>query len=112
LSKLMKNKISKATNKNVSMEKTSENQDPYYSKIYQILSNRWNPTIFVNDLKVKVNIIIFSNGKFSYKFIQYSGNIAFDNQIRKFLNDETLKTYPISPTKKTVNIEIVFQSKG
>ncbi|MGB5868447.1 MAG: TonB C-terminal domain-containing protein [Arcobacteraceae bacterium] len=112
LSKLTENKTMQTPNKNVSMEKTSENQDPYYSKIYQILSSRWNPTIFVNDLKVKVNIIIFNNGKFSYKFIQYSGNVGFDNQLQEFLNNETLKPYPVSPNNKTVNIEITFQSKG
>jgi len=112
LSKLTENKVTKSANNTVTMEKSSENQDPYYSKIYQILSNRWQPTIFQNDLKVKVNIIIFNNGKFSYKFIQYSGNMGFDNQITEFLNNETLKKYPISPKNKTVNIEITFQSKG
>jgi len=112
LSKLTENKVTKTANNTVTMEKSSENQDPYYSKIYQILSNRWQPTIFQNDLKVKVNIIIFNNGKFSYKFIQYSGNMGFDNQITEFLNNETLKKYPISPKNKTVNIEITFQSKG
>ncbi len=112
LSKLSENKITTTANKNVTMEKTAENQDPYYSKIYQILSSRWNPTIFANDLKVKVSIIIFNNGKFSYKFIQYSGNIGFDNQLKEFLNNETLKAYPVSPNNKTVNIEITFQSKG
>jgi len=112
LSKLTENKVTKTANNTVTMEKSSENQDPYYSKIYQILSNRWKPTIFQNDLKVKVNIIIFNNGKFSYKFIQYSGNMGFDNQITEFLNNETLKKYPISPKNKTVNIEITFQSKG
>lgn len=112
LSKLTENKVTKSANNRVTMDKSSENQDPYYSKIYQILSNRWKPTIFQNDLKVKVNIIIFNNGKFSYKFIQYSGNMGFDNQITEFLNNETLKKYPISPKNKTVNIEITFQSKG
>ena len=112
LSKLTENKVTKTTNNTVTMEKSSDNQDPYYSKIYQMLSNRWKPTIFQNDLKVKVNIIIFNNGKFSYKFIQYSGNMGFDNQITEFLNNETLKKYPISPKNKTVNIEITFQSKG
>lgn len=112
LSKLTENKMTKKANNTVTMEKTTDNQDPYYTKIYQILSNSWNPTIFLNDLKVKVNIIIFNNGKFSYKFIQYSGNVGFDTQITEFLNNETLKKYPVSPKNKTVNIEITFQSKG
>jgi len=112
LSKLTENSQTKTDAKNVSIDKTKDNQDPYYTKIYQLLSSRWNPTIFANDLKAKVNIIIFNNGKFSFKFIQYSGNNGFDDQLKSFLSNETLKSYPVSPTNKTVNIEILFQSKG
>ena len=102
----------KTTNKKITMDKVKDKQDPYYTKIYQILSSRWNPTIFANDLKAKVNIIIFNNGKFSFKFIQYSGNDGFDESVKNFLNNETQKSYPVSPLNKTVNIEISFQSKG
>lgn len=112
LSKLTENIESKSSNKNITMDNSKDKQDPYYSKIYQILSSRWTPTIFMDDLKAKVNIVIFNNGKFSYKFIQYSGNDGFDNQLQAFLSRETQKTYPVSPLNKTVNIEISFQSKG
>lgn len=112
LSKLKNSEQIKMSNKNVTMDKVADNQDPYYSKIYQIISSRWLPTIFDNELIAKVSIVIFNNGKFSYKFIQYSGNDGFDNQLREFLDFETQKRYPISPTGKTVNIEILFQSKG
>jgi hypothetical protein len=112
LSKLNDNKQLKVVNKNVTMDESTDKQDPYYTKIYQMISTRWIPTVFDNDLTAKVSIVIFNNGKFSYKFIQYSGNTGFDNQLREFLNQETQKTYPISPTNKTVNIEISFQSKG
>jgi len=112
LSKLKKNIETKASSKNVSMNNSKNEQDPYFSKIYQMLSSGWRPTIFENNLKAKVNIVIFNNGKFSYKFIQYSGNIGFDNQLKAFLSNETRKSYPVSPTNKTVNIEITFQSKG
>jgi len=112
LSKLTEKLESKSSNKNVMMDTSKDKQDPYYTKIYQILSTRWIPTIFADDLKAKVNIIIFNNGKFSFKFIQYSGNDGFDNQLKAFLNSETQKSYPVSPLNKTVNIEISFQSKG
>ncbi len=112
LSKLTEKVESKTNNKNIMMDKSKDKQDPYYSKIHQMLSSRWVPTIFDDDLKAKVNIIIFNNGKFSFKFIQYSGNDGFDNQLRNFLSTETQKSYPISPSNKTVNIEILFQSKG
>ena len=112
LSKLQESKQQKVKTKNVTMDKVADKQDPYYSKIYQMISSRWIPTIFENSLIAKVRIVIFNNGKFSYKFIQYSGNVGFDNQLKEFLNQETQKIYPISPTNKTVNIEIQFQSKG
>jgi len=114
LSKLREKIDSKieTNHKNVTMNAVKKEQDPYYTQVYTMLSERWTPTIFMNDLKAKVNITIFNNGKFSYKFIQYSGNIGFDNQLRDFLNNESLKPYPINPKNKTVNIEISFQSKG
>lgn len=112
LSKLSEDKDNKLINRNVTMEKVTDKQDPYYSKIYQLLSSRWNPTIFLNDLTAKVTIIIFNNGEFSYKFIQYSGNLGFDNQLGNFLERETQKIYPISPKNKIITIEISFQSKG
>lgn len=112
LSKLKDNVETKASNKNIEMDSSKNEQDPYFSKIYQMLSNGWRPTIFDNDLKAKVNIVIFNNGTFSYKFIQYSGNPGFDTQLENFLRNETLKVYPVSPTSKTVHIEILFQSKG
>lgn len=112
LSKLSQKVQSNTNTKKVAMNNAKDEQDPYYSKIYQILSTGWTPTVFADELKAKVNIVIFNNGKFSFKFIQYSGNSGFDNQLKAFLNNETLKTYPVSPTNKTVNIEITFQSKG
>ena len=112
LSNLSEDKENKSPNSNATMGKVSDKQDPYYAQIFQLLSSRWNPTIFVNDLTAKVTIIIFNNGRFSYKFIQYSGNLGFDEQLGEFLDYETQKTYPISPRNKTITIEISFQSKG
>ncbi|MGK0255568.1 MAG: protein TonB, partial [Arcobacteraceae bacterium] len=112
LSQLSEDNENKSINNNVSIDKITDKQSPYYTKIYQLLSSRWNPTIFVNDLSAKVTIIIFNNGEFSYKFIQYSGNLGFDDQLSEFLDRETQKLYPVSPKNKTITIEIVFQSKG
>jgi len=98
-------------NKTVISETKNEN-DPYFSKIYTILSSRWNPTLFFNDLHAKVVITIVYNGTFSYQFIQYSDDIGFDNQLKRFLENESLKIYPINPNKKTTKIEITFRSKG
>ncbi|MEA3553604.1 MAG: TonB C-terminal domain-containing protein [Campylobacterota bacterium] len=110
VSKLVENKQSKQ-NKNIATESKNES-DPYFSKIYQILSNRWNPTVFYNDLNAKVLVFISSNGRFSYQFVQYSNNIGFDNQLQEFLDSQSLEEYPISPNDKSIKIEILFQSKG
>ena len=110
LSKLLDNKQIKQ-NKNIATEAKNES-DPYFSKIYQILSNRWRPTVFYNDLNAKVLVSISDNGIFSYQFVQYSNNLGFDNQLKEFLDSESLKEYPISPKNKSIKIEILFQSKG
>lgn len=110
LSKLLKNKQGKQ-NKNIATESKNES-DPYFSNIYQILSNRWKPTIFYNDLNAKVLVSISNNGIFSYQFVQYSNNVGFDNQLKEFLDSESLKKYPISPKNKSIKIEILFHSKG
>lgn len=86
--------------------------DPYFSKIYQMLSSRWNPTVFSNNLSARILVTITNNGIFSFKFIQYSQNIGFDKQLKEFLNSESLKKYPVNPNNSTTNIEILFQSKG
>lgn len=111
LSDLLENK--NTTNvKNVVLNETKNETDPYYSKVYNMLSTRWRPTIFSNNLTAKVLVTITNNGNFRYKFIQYSQNISFDEQLKEFLNNESLKIYPANPTNKTTNIEILFQSKG
>jgi periplasmic protein TonB len=110
LSKLLNN--SSTNMKKVVLSESQNETDPYYSKIYQMLSSRWNPTIFSDNLKAVVTITIQNNGIFSFKFIQYSQNTNFNTQLENFLHDESLKRYPVSPTGKTTQIEITFQSKG
>jgi len=112
VSKLIKKTAKKEQIKNISVDKQKNNNDPYYQKINQIISNRWIPTVFQNILKAKVIVSIDNNGKFSYKFIQYSDNSMYDEQLRKFLDNESKKIYPVSPSGKKVNIEVIFQSKG
>jgi hypothetical protein len=98
--------------KKVVLSESKNETDPYFSKIYQMLSTRWNPTVFSNNLSARILVTITNNGIFSFKFIQYSENIGFDQQLKDFLNAESLKQYPINPNNSTTNIEILFQSKG
>ncbi len=98
--------------KKVVLSESKNETDPYFSKIYQMLSSRWNPTVFSNNLSARILVTISNNGIFSFKFIQYSENIGFDKQLKDFLNSESLKKYPINPNENATNIEILFQSKG
>jgi len=97
--------------KKVVVSQSNNETDPYFSRINRLLSSRWNPTIFSANLVAKVLVTITNNGIFSYKFIQYSDNIGFDNQLKEFLSGESLKRYPINPNRKTTQIEITFRSK-
>lgn len=95
----------------VVLNDSNNDNDPYFSKINQMLSSRWNPTIFSTNLSAKIMVIITSNGIFSFKFIQYSGNSGFDNQLREFLEEESIKIYPVHPSRRTKEIEITFKSE-
>ncbi|MEA2049657.1 MAG: TonB C-terminal domain-containing protein [Campylobacterota bacterium] len=98
--------------KNIVSNESKNKSDPYYSKIYELISARWQPTIFFSNTKAKVIITISNNGDFKYKFIQYSDNISFDKQLKGFLDNQLNIKYPINPNNRTTNIEIIFQSKG
>jgi len=111
LSKLIETKKKKSVTQNKNKLKTKNNKnDPYFTKINQMVHQSWQPTIYNKEATVIVTIS--AQGRFSYKFTKYSGDTIFDNQLRDYLNNETLKRYPISPMNKTVTIEIIFKSKG
>ena len=110
VSKLVSSK--KQSMKKSVISDVKKDSDPYFSKIYTILSSRWEPTRFFNDLKAKILITISNNGDFSYKFLQYSNDTGFDTQLKTFLDNESLKKYPINPNKSITEIEITFQSKS
>lgn len=104
--------VKKVQKKNVVAQMANDEKDPYFSKIYQIISSRWQPVVFYEDLIAKVIITISNNGSFSYKFIQYSNNMGFDNQLKTFLNSQSTKQYPVNSNGKPSTIEITFQAKG
>ncbi len=90
---------------------TANQSDPYYSKIYELLASRWNPRVIIDDLSAKVVITIYSNGKFEFSFLQYSGNSLFDDDLQNFLNEQTMVLYPTHNKGNKTDIEIIFKSK-
>jgi hypothetical protein len=91
---------------------STKDKDPYYSKIYEILSSKWHPVLIIDEMYAKVLVTIYSNGEFDYKFLQYSGNIAFDDSLKKFLEGEKLNKYPTHNKGVKTDIEVIFRAKG
>jgi hypothetical protein len=109
LTKLLKKQKITYTNKRAS--DTKNEKDPYISKIYNLLYQRWNPLLLLDGLSTKVLLTIYSTGKLKYRVIQYSGDSTFDNQLVIFLEKQSILEFP-HPNKNKVDIEVVFTSKG
>ena len=90
---------------------TNNEHDPYFSKIYDILYQRWNPLLITEGLSAKVVITIYKSGQFKYNILQYSGDSTFDDQLLQFLEQQKTKYFP-SPTKYKIDIEMTFTAEG
>jgi len=110
VSSLLNNVKSKASV--MPSSQTSKNTDPYYSKIYELLAQRWNPINLQDGLYAKVLVSITSNGSFNYKFLKYSGNESFDNSLISFLNEQVNISYPKHDKGNVTKIEVLFKAKG
>ncbi len=109
LSKILNEKDTKLIKQKTG--ETKHENDPYISKIYDILYQRWNPLLIIDGLSAKVVIIIYKSGQFKYRVIQYSGDSTFDDQLLQFLEQQKTKFFP-PPDKYKINIEVVFTAKG
>ena len=99
------NKISKVLN--VTVEK--KDNDPYFSKIGTILSNKWRPIANSSKSSAVVLITINNMGDFSYQFLKYSNDEVFNQALEKFLISQLNEKFPI-PDKDIVEIKITFTS--
>lgn len=99
------------TNSNLAIATTSNNFDEYYSKIYDIISSRWNPLKIANGLSSVVIITIDSQGNFSYKIITRSGDDRFDASLEEFLDSQTTQAYPPYEKGNNTDIEFTFKTK-
>lgn len=87
------------------------NFDEYYSKISSIILSRWYnyPLLISVDYLVVAEIIINAKGKFSYQLLSLSGNNDVDNAVKRFLENQILDRYPVSPDGETKIIKINFK---
>lgn len=106
VSKLLDNVKSKAT---IQPSKDSKNNnDPYFSKIYELLTSRWQPVFIIDGLSAKVIISITSDGTFNYRIRSYSRDERFDTYLKSFLEEQITQTFPSHDRNSTQEIEIIF----
>jgi len=111
VSKLL-NDVKTTTNKSVMNTSNKGEEHEYFSKIKQILWERWNPKLLENGLLVKVLVMISSNGEFEYRVLKYSNDIRFDESLKEFLNTQTQEVFPTHSINSKVDIIINFKSEG
>lgn len=91
---------------------SSNNTDPYFSKIYELLAQRWSPMLIIDELSAKVLVMISSDGTFDYRFVSRSSNDSFNESLKSFLQSQTILTYPTHNKGRVAKIEVVFRTKG
>lgn len=111
VSKLL-NDTKTATN----MPKTSSSgkgeKHEYFSKIKEILWQRWNPRLLEEGLIVKVLVMITNDGRFDYRIMKYSKDERFDESLKEFLETQKNESFPTHKINTKVDIIINFKSEG
>ncbi len=110
LDTLLNNKRTTTNTNSTNINKNKES-DEYFSKVDSLLSV-WTPTVRAEGLVSTVLIYISKNGKFDYKFLNYSGNTTFDISLKEFLEEQKNIIYPIPKNNKVIQISVDFKSEG
>lgn len=111
VSKLLSD-VKTTTNKPKTISTSKGETHEYYSKIKEILWERWNPRLLENGLKVEVLVMITKAGKFDYRIKKYSNDPRFDESLKEFLEAQTNESFPPHNIKSRVAIDIEFRSEG
>lgn len=85
--------------------------DPYYSKIYELLAQKWKPMLVIDELFATVLVQITSDGSFDYRFVNKSGNSVFDDSLNDFLQEQRTFLFPKHNKGSKVQIEVIFKSE-
>lgn len=101
----------KESKSSMSFSDSKNQNDPYYSKVYEMIASAWRPRLILNDLSAKVLITIFNDGRFEYRVLGYSGNEIFDRSLDDFLQEQTTVLYPKYEKGTKTTIEVIFKSK-
>lgn len=107
----LQNKLDSLSNLTISTDsKQGDGEyDEWYAKIEKILRKQWKQTFYNGEnLSAVFHIRISRDGVFSYKVIQYAGNLAFDNSLKTMLEQCTQMQFPPHP-KGAKEIAITFK---
>lgn len=83
--------------------------DPYWSKVQEILYKNWFPPQESAGNQAKVEIFIDRLGNFDYKVLLFSNNELFNKELLKYL--EFLKTKKFPSPNEEKNIIVIFKAK-
>ena len=111
VSKLL-NDVKTATNMPKTTATSNGKEHVYFSKIKEILWQRWNPRLLDEGLEVKVLVMITNDGIFDYRVMKYSNNQRFDESLKEFLNTQKNEQFPTHNINSKVDIIINFKSEG
>ncbi len=92
------------------IEAVNGEDDPYLSKIYEILYKYWLPSQESAGNRAKVRIKIDSKGNFDYNVLFFSSSKTFNKELVEYL--EYLKTKKFPPPKEgRKEITVYFEAK-
>lgn len=101
------------TTTNMTQTSSSNGEEhEYFSKIKELLWQRWNPSMLESGLVVKVLVMITKDGVFDYRVMKYSGNQRFDQSLKEFLETQLKESFPTHDIGAKVDIIINFKSEG
>ncbi|PLY04584.1 MAG: TonB C-terminal domain-containing protein [Arcobacter sp.] len=87
-------------------------ENEYFSKIKQILWERWNPRLLEDGLEIKVLVMITNSGSFDFRIMKYSKDERFDESLKEFLESQKSEIFPTHKINTKVDIIINFKSEG
>lgn len=111
VSKLL-NDVKTTTNMPKTQASGKGEKDEYFSKIKQILWERWNPRLLEDGLVARVLVMITNDGNFDFRIIKYSKDERFDESLKEFLESQKSEVFPTHKINNKVDIIINFKSEG
>lgn len=87
---------------------SKNNNDPYFSKIYELLASKWQPMFLIDGLTAKVLVIISSSGEFDFRVRTYSDDERFNDYLKSFLNEQRTVAFPVHSSGRGKEIEVIF----